>query len=478
MRRAGLVAVMLSVGCGPFEEKTYVEPKVTAISALNCTTCAVRDGSVWCWGANDYGQLGKDPSAPNDGTPWRVSPAGVRFRDVAVGTTHACAVTDDGRVYCWGGNAAGQAALVTFEEHFSVKKLTDLFDKRAPWNEVPILDDAGQAVPIEKVTAGILHTCALARDTGRVYCWGSNHAGQCGSATGKFATEPTEGACEWTESNLFTQLMSSPDAVVKLEPTPVPDLGKVKDVVAQRNTTCALTGGTVRCWGGNCADGSDDSVESALGNDCSHGGQLGLSPGELCYSWTPQVVGTPAAVRIGMGHVSGFAAIGGGKASTLAWGWDGGQLGGDSVNEPFSPHPVLLEDGKELIDVDAFGHTNGWHQFARTNNGRWYSWGRNHCGELGQKGAPTGAGATSARAAPATWIPQGSGVQLASGQDHTCFVADGAVRCFGHGHYVGGRVSGTLQRCEGETTGGDAVRCRNGEDTEAVLEPLEVVFPE
>jgi hypothetical protein len=63
-------------------------------------------GSLWCWGANNYGQLG-------DGT---TSSATARRRErgglegLALGENHTCGVRDDGTAWCWGFNSAARWA--------------------------------------------------------------------------------------------------------------------------------------------------------------------------------------------------------------------------------------------------------------------------------------------------------------------------------------------------------------------------------
>ncbi len=58
-------------------------------------SCGVKlDGSVVCWGDNQYGQ-----SSP---------PAGA-FSSVVAGYSHTCGVTFDGGVRCWGDNKYEQS---------------------------------------------------------------------------------------------------------------------------------------------------------------------------------------------------------------------------------------------------------------------------------------------------------------------------------------------------------------------------------
>jgi alpha-tubulin suppressor-like RCC1 family protein len=65
------------------------------ISSNIVRSCAIRqDGSIACWGLNDYGEA----------TP----PAGDDFVSVSCGTYHTCALKKDNTVVCWGNNDYGQ----------------------------------------------------------------------------------------------------------------------------------------------------------------------------------------------------------------------------------------------------------------------------------------------------------------------------------------------------------------------------------
>ena len=79
----------------------------TGVSLGRAHTCAVLgSGQVWCWGANDHGQLG-------DGTfTDRLSPvqvAGITSATlVATGPDHSCALLAAGAVRCWGAGSDWQ----------------------------------------------------------------------------------------------------------------------------------------------------------------------------------------------------------------------------------------------------------------------------------------------------------------------------------------------------------------------------------
>jgi len=81
-------------------------------------TCALkRDGTVWCWGYNRYGQLG-DGTRMDRYTPVQV----VNLTDViqiSAGALHTCALKRDGTVWCWGHNEYGQLGDGTKINRFS-----------------------------------------------------------------------------------------------------------------------------------------------------------------------------------------------------------------------------------------------------------------------------------------------------------------------------------------------------------------------
>jgi len=73
-------------------------------------------GAMFCWGADDNGQLGA-PAANGcafgnqpvacSATPLAVN-TGLRFRSVITGIEASCGEATDGEFYCWGWNNAGQ----------------------------------------------------------------------------------------------------------------------------------------------------------------------------------------------------------------------------------------------------------------------------------------------------------------------------------------------------------------------------------
>ena len=115
-------------------------------------------GAVWCWGNNDYGQLG-DGTTERRLTPVRVADIEGAVQ-VAAGQAAACAVLRDHRVRCWG------------------KTLT-----RSVAPQPPIPRDALTLVPqvvgnLDRVQSLAVRagpndgTACAVRDDASVWCWG------------------------------------------------------------------------------------------------------------------------------------------------------------------------------------------------------------------------------------------------------------------------------------------------------------------
>jgi alpha-tubulin suppressor-like RCC1 family protein len=202
------------------------------ISAGSAHTCGVTTGgAVYCWGANQYGQLGigtttgpetcstvacsTAPVAVSGGFTFTTISAGGALTEGS-GVAHTCGVTTDGTAYCWGSNVYGQ-----------------LGDGTTTPQATPTAVAGG--LRFVAVNAGDSHTCALTT-SGAAYCWGLNGAGQLGDGT-------------------TTQ-----------QAAPVPVTGGLSFTTIRPGGyhTCGVaTGGGVYCWGSN--------VVGQLGNGTTTG---------------------------------------------------------------------------------------------------------------------------------------------------------------------------------------------------------------
>ena len=144
-------------------------------------SCAVvSGGDLYCWGANDFGQIGGP--LPGSDVPIKVAVPAVE--GVTVGGSHTCAWSSTGAL-CWGKNDDGQLGngQVTSSSTPVIVKLDD----------------------IQAVTAGRNHTCAQTSEHS-LYCWGANSYGQLGDGTTTGKTVPTKLALlvQWVNADNHT----------------------------------------------------------------------------------------------------------------------------------------------------------------------------------------------------------------------------------------------------------------------------------
>jgi alpha-tubulin suppressor-like RCC1 family protein len=82
---------------------------VIQISAGRNHTCARKDdGTVWCWGANESGQVGDPMTAPSRHAVAQVMGLDGMNLDVFAGAATTCVRRTDGAAWCWGANQFGQ----------------------------------------------------------------------------------------------------------------------------------------------------------------------------------------------------------------------------------------------------------------------------------------------------------------------------------------------------------------------------------
>ena len=154
--------------------------------------CAIVDnGSLYCWGRNNYGQLGNGSggsSNPSTGTPsWVDLGTGRTAVAVSAGSANTCAIVDNGSLYCWGTNSYGEVGIGT--------------TGGTPYT--PQWVDLGVGRTAVAVSTGTTHTCATL-DNGSISCWGSDYSGALGNGAGASDSSSPgiiSGGFNWSTSN-------------------------------------------------------------------------------------------------------------------------------------------------------------------------------------------------------------------------------------------------------------------------------------
>ncbi|MCA9606024.1 MAG: hypothetical protein KC619_10540 [Myxococcales bacterium] len=173
----------------------------TALASSVYHACGLTGGgAVDCWGANAYAQVGE--TGGNRTTPFRVVPSDATA--VTTGSAHSCAIVM-GQIQCWG-----------------MQRYDDEFGPELRNYPLPV------DVTARSLAGGWQHTCALTDDD-RVFCWGTNDAGQLGDSTFDERRAPVEVAWEGTAP-------------------------RIRAIAAGSRHTCALAmDDAVYCWGANDA---------------------------------------------------------------------------------------------------------------------------------------------------------------------------------------------------------------------------------
>lgn len=289
--------------------------------------CALdSDRAAYCWGANQYGEVGdgshlakRGPSAVVGGFQWRAIDAGI---------LHVCGIAFDGKAYCWGNQFRG--ALGNGELAGSSPR------------PAPVLGGPDFA----NIWAAGAFSCGLTAE-GDAYCWGVNDFGKLGDG------EPPE---PFKES-------ATPSRVVGGY--------RFASLALGASFACGLTSDSrAYCWGGNLngqlGNGTTDpsSVPVRLGGDLrwaslSLGNQhgCGLTTGGEAYCWgsnvrgqfgdgstedsfSPRMVagkGTYVELFTGGNHTCGRTAAG----TAFCWGQGNyGQLGDGIIGDRLRPTQV------------------------------------------------------------------------------------------------------------------------------------------
>lgn len=338
-----------------------------ALSAGGAHACAVLNGGMACWGANNSGQLGNDSTSYSRAPVQVASPTNEGGEALlSAGDGHTCAVASGG-AWCWGLNDAGQLGASTADTCASL-----------PCGLEPV-QVTGLTSGVTAIATGHQHTCAVVN--GGVACWGDNRFGQLGNDT-------------WTGSSVPVQVSGLPSG------------SGVTAIGATMWSTCAVVSGGVQCWGNNGT------------------GELGTN--SRTSSKVPvQASGLPSgsgATAVAGGYASVCAVVNG---SAWCWGWnETGQLGTTTTTScggpPCSTVPVQVTGLTSGVTAVGAGTYHG----CALVSGSAKCWGDNVYGQLGNK-------TTTASSVPVQVSGMTAAQALAVGANFNCASVSGASWCWG-----------------------------------------------
>ena len=315
--------------------------------------CALHaDGRVFCWGDSEFSQLG--PGSTGDDVADPVVVPLPPIADLACGGAHVCALDRDGLVWCWGANGFGQIGGDP--------------GVRAEPATVPGTDALPAIVSLE---AGNNGTLARTVD-GEVYYWGA-----LGVRNVMQVAEPTLLASE-------IDLVSAGRSVVYLASSDAPPtyIGSpgwsVSDSSEPTTFGDAIFQTAAGGWDHSCGIGADGSAR-CWGRDQGRSGDE--TPDDRAHADPVDVSELPRTLDLAVSSAAACAVID--AFHVWCWGIDGlgtmgrGRLSDDGPQSAREVHGFL----REIVQVEA-----GWDaMFARSGEGRIYSWGGNESLVLGPR---------------------------------------------------------------------------------------------
>lgn len=379
-------------------------------------TCALlTDGSVRCWGDSFWGQAGTGMRFHGSRVPGAAIALSSSAVQVVSGYRHSCALLDDGTVQCWGADEYSQLGISEWRGHF--RQILEHYET-VPTDTINL--PAGD--PVVHLAAAHHATCATLQ-SGAVHCWGQAFGGALGrptvvgdggagwSAFGAYIGDESPnlrgltdahmgsahgcglidgGAWCWgrdfrgqvgdgqRETLYFAQNPSQNDNVLTADdPTVLHQViglqaGVTRVVTGAEHSCAILQNGQVRCWGANRM------------------GQLGFDgeyPAEIAGEGVDSVTSFEAdPVDVCLERPTVDLALGGAHTCALldtgrVWCWGSANHGklGTGHYHLDSPVPAQVPGLEDVVEIES----RHMHTCAVTATGQVYCWGLNYYGQIG-----------------------------------------------------------------------------------------------
>ncbi len=134
---------------------------ITKISIVDHACHLTDQGDVECWGNNNLGRLGIGQSSTySSSSPVKVSnPSGVSsptYNDVQVAEYHSCASTTNSNLYCWGRNVNGELGLGNSQQSYNTPQT--------------VVSNGS----VKSFAVSEANTCYMNYE-GDIYCWGDGY---------------------------------------------------------------------------------------------------------------------------------------------------------------------------------------------------------------------------------------------------------------------------------------------------------------
>ncbi len=329
-------------------------------------TCATDNAQkLWCWGSNNFGQLGTGDELDSS-TPTEITLA-ENVEEISTGGQHTCMIDSLRKLWCWGRNGKGQLGI------------GDGLNRSIP-TQINVDNDVAQ------ISAGLYYSCMI-DSLSKLFCWGANAYGKLGTGDNLQRDTPTEvdvtnGALQVSAYNHHTCIIDNLRKVFcwgwnrdgqlgvgdnsdlyVYTPTEVDFAGNAAQVRVGNYHTCLISDNEkLWCFGGNSY------------------GQLGT--GDNSNRNVPTaIVGANNAKEISSSSFAHTCMIDN-LGKLYCWGFNQyGQLGTGDYVDRNTPAEINLMNDAVQISVGS-GHT-----CIVDNNDKLFCWGQNSANELGNGGS-------------------------------------------------------------------------------------------
>lgn len=141
-----------AAGSGGDDTATGAEKPTRTLSTSATHTCALRKAGIFCWGANERGQLGTG-NTTESATPVAAKARADDVAELSVQSGRSCVRRRSGKISCWGANESGQLGDGTRSD---------------------VLEPVDAAITdARQLALSDTTTCAL-REDASVSCWGGS----------------------------------------------------------------------------------------------------------------------------------------------------------------------------------------------------------------------------------------------------------------------------------------------------------------
>jgi alpha-tubulin suppressor-like RCC1 family protein len=327
----------------------------TLISLGYAHSCGTKaDGTLWCWGRNDKGQLNDGTTTDSD-IPIDVS-GGDTWKFISNGKNHSCGIKADDTAWCWGYNWRGQ-----------------LGDGTETDSNVPVAVSGGHTW--KTLAARGDSTCGLKSDN-TAWCWGGSPLGSSVHTGNSSIPIEVDGGATWKVLTAKCGIKNDDTAwcwgantrgrvgdgttTDRTTPVAVSGGGTWKTIYSGRLHSCGIkTDGTAWCWG--------EGYNGGLGNG-STSFNAETSPVAVLGGHTWKDISVDNYFSCGI------------KSDDTAWCWGAngrGQLGDGTTTTRSTP--VTVSGGGTWKKIS----TGSYYSCGIKSDNTAWCWGYNGYGKLG-----------------------------------------------------------------------------------------------